>query len=580
MATRWMGSARRARTRLALLCLVGTLLLGCAPQVSGPGASGSSDSGASSAPKTLRIGTRKVPVEGLILFQGTSVGGPESGVTWHAGLVTYNERGDNIAHLAERVPTLDTEDWKVSPDGRMEVVWKLRPNVTWHDGTPLTASDLVFALEVLKDNDVPSIRGNWVPLAGDALAPDDHTFVMTWTQPYMLANSLSVSDLPPLPRHVIGDLYRQGDKQAFLNSPYWTAEFVGIGPYRMGVWDPGSHAEAVAFDRYFLGRPKIDRIIFRYIHDINTMVANLLAGELDMITVGSIKIQDVQTINQMWGHSGAGTVVGSINGIRHLWFQFRDPGAPYLRDVRVRQALVHGLDRQVIVDTLYYGLTQVADTLPQPSDPLHRLVEERGLPRHPFDPRRAEQLMAEAGWQRTGSGYDGPGGERFGIEIRTVGGSPENEREIVAIANLWSATGFNGRSYLIPSGAANANELRAKTEGVFSLPLRMEPEAMGSFTTPQISTEANRWRGTNRGGYSNPAYDRLYGEYLTALDTEKRQGLLADLLMLAATEVIFVPVYYDASTAYVAFRKGIRGPGEVSSQQLANLWNVQTWEVS
>jgi peptide/nickel transport system substrate-binding protein len=349
----------------------------------------------------------------------------------------------------------------------------------------------------------------------------------------------------------------------------------------MGELLPGSHIEALAFDQYFLGRPKIDRIIFRYMQDINVMVANLLAGELDMITVGSIKIQDVQTINQMWEPSGAGTVVGSINGIRRLWFQFRDPGAPWLRDVRVRRALVHGLDRQVIVDTLYAGMTQVADTLPQPNDPLYKLVEERGLPRHPYDVRRAEQLMSEAGWTRSPSdGYQGPGGQRFSIEIRTVGGSPENEREIVAIANLWSGSGFNGISHLIPSGVANANELRAKTEGVFSVPLRDEPEAMSNYITSQISTESTRWRGSNHGGYSNPVYDRLYDDYVTMLDSNRRQGLLADLLKMAADEVIFVPVYYDASTAYVAFRKGIRGPGQVSANQLANMWNVQTWEMS
>ena len=137
-----------------------------------------------------------------------------------------------------------------------------------------------------------------------------------------------------------------------------------------------------------------------------------------------------------------------------------------------------------------------------------------------------------------------------------------------------------GNARPIPSGVANADELRAKTEGVFSNPLRIDPESMGNFTSAQISTEANRWRGSNRGGYVNPLYDRTYGDYLTALETERRQGLLADLLKMAADEVIFAPVYYDASTAYVAFRKGIRGPGEVSSRQLANLWNVQTWDAT
>ena len=566
---------------ITMLLSAGLLVLSCAPQAVSPQDTSGSQQNQKGAPSTLRIGTRKVPTEGLILFQGTSVGGPESGVTFHAGLITFNERGEVLPHLAERIPTIESGDWRVSPDGRMDVVWKLRPNVTWHDGTPLSAEDLVLAMRVLRDDEVPSVRGRWVSLVMDAVAHDESTLIVTWREPYMLANAMSVSDLPPLPRHLIANLYEQGDKQAFVNSPYWTRDFVGVGPYRMGQWDPGSHAEALAFDGYFLGRPKIDRIIFRYIHDVNTMLANLLAGELDMITVGSIKGEDVLTIKQAWEPTNTGTVIASMHGIRRLWFQFRDPGAPWLRDVRVRRALVHGLDRQTIVDTLHHGLTQVADTLVDADDPLYKLAEARGLPRHPYDLRRAEQLMAEAGWTRSASaGYESAGGQRFGIEVRTVGGSPENLREILAIADLWSSAGFNGYTHLIPSGVANANELRAKAEGVFSVPLRNEPEAMGNYISSQISSERTRWRGSNHGGYSNPVYDHTYDEYITTLDLPKRQGLLADLLSLAAEEVIFVPVYYDASTAYTAFRKGIRGPGRVSANQLADLWNIQSWEVN
>src|SRR5439155_97059 len=76
-----------------------------------------------------------------------------------------------------------------------------------------------------------------------------------------------------LPRHLLLDAYERSDKQGFLNNQYWTREFVGLGPYRLGEWEFSSHTEGLAFDQYFLGRPKIDRVVFRYFGDVNSLVA-------------------------------------------------------------------------------------------------------------------------------------------------------------------------------------------------------------------------------------------------------------------------------------------------------------------
>src|SRR5439155_5836898 len=234
---------------------------------------------------------------------------------------------------------------------------------------------------------------------------------------YILANASGPSDLSPLPHHLLGALYEAGDKQAFSNLPYWTQEFVGLGPYRIREWIPGSHITALAGDDYFLGRPKIDEIVFRYFTDVPPLVAAALAGEIDVIPVGALKAEEAVTLKRAWESSGAGTVVISLNGLRVLYFQYRDPNAPWVRDARVRRALVHMQDRQTLVETLKGGLTTVGDTLPAPDDPLYRLVEQRGLARYPYDSRRADALMAEAGWSRgPGGAYQNATGQPFTIE--------------------------------------------------------------------------------------------------------------------------------------------------------------------
>src|SRR5204863_3000101 len=159
----------------------------------------------------------------------------------------------------------------------------------WHDATLLSTADFIFGTQVLRDEEIPVPRPRWLRLLDEVTSPDPGTLRVTWRQPYILANASGPVDLAPVPRHLLGDLYAAGDKNAFANSPYWTQSFVGLGPYKLGEWVLGSRQEANAFDEYFLGRPKIDRIEWRFFNDINVMVANLLDGELDVVTVGSLR---------------------------------------------------------------------------------------------------------------------------------------------------------------------------------------------------------------------------------------------------------------------------------------------------
>lgn len=165
--------------------------------------------------------------------------------------------------------------------------------------------------------------------------------------------------------------------------------------------------------------------------------------------------------------------------------------------------------------------------------------------------------------------------------MRTVGGNPENQREILTLADLWTKAGLNGTSYLIPNEATNAakDELRSKSEGVFANSIRNQPEALSEFHTSQMSSEATRWRGNNRGGHSDLAFDRLYDQYIGTLEAAPRQSLLADLLKMTADDVIFVPMYYYFGTVSVAVRNGVRGPGPINPIQLASGLNVHSWEM-
>src|SRR5207244_7983774 len=133
-----------------------------------------------------------------------------------------------------------------------------------------------------------------------------------------------------------------------------------------------------------------------YVGDVNAIIAGLLAGEYDVIPYGGLlDAGQVATIRQTWAE---GNTVTMEKGVRAIWLQFRDPSAPWVGDLRVRQAMVHALDKQALSDALQAGIAGPVDLVLPPTDPAFRLAEQNGVARYPFDPSRSRQLFAEAGW--------------------------------------------------------------------------------------------------------------------------------------------------------------------------------------
>src|SRR5207244_2294634 len=104
--------------------------------------------------------------------------------------------------LAEWVPTRENGDWVLNPDGTMLTTFKLRPNIRWHDGVPLTAQDLAFAYQVFIDPSL-AFRSELEKRMSSVETTDDHTVKITWSEPYAFASALGMQDLAPLPRHLL-----------------------------------------------------------------------------------------------------------------------------------------------------------------------------------------------------------------------------------------------------------------------------------------------------------------------------------------------------------------------------------------
>jgi peptide/nickel transport system substrate-binding protein len=499
---------------------------------------------------------------------------------FHANLTALDSQSELVPRIAEKIPTIDDGDWRVLPSGGMEITWKLRPNVFWHDGTPLTAEDFVFGFEVINDSALAIEPLGQSPNIASVRAADPRTLVMTWKSQSSFGNVNSHDGVPPLPRHLLEPLYTSGDKVAFENSPYWKEQWVGLGPYRLINWQLGSFMEAQAFDQYFLGRPNIDRLIIRYVGDVNALVANVLAGEIDIIPAGAqLDIGQMVVLRQAWETSGAGNTMFNPKSVRTLYLQFRDPAAPWVQHVRVRQALLHSLDRDQLVETLLYGLTQRADYYVPPGESVHRLAEERGLPKYLFDPARAERLLGEMGWTRgPDRSFRNSAGQQFQIDV-TVDGQGDNIKEAETLAGYWSAVGFQSRATPYPAGIASQDgrQIRHSIQGVMLWPWNFGVADPRIATSTEIGTNANRWNGGNYGGYVHPTYEGLWEQLTNELDAPKRREIHFQMVKHLAEELPVFPLFYRVTG--LAALKSVQGPGRTAPLQAASSWNVHTWDL-
>src|SRR4051812_6554013 len=281
----------RSRTLSTLVLMAMVFAVACAS--SEPKAA--PDSGSAAAPAASPAQVKRVnaammgePSAFIARMNGTQITIPGIGdleMLVNASLTELNGESRMQPQLAEAVPSLDNGLWQLLPDGRMQTTWKIRQGAQWHDGTPFTSADVVFASTVDQDKEVPVLKPVGYGWVEKVEAPDARTVLVTWNRPYVDADTMfSNAFTSPMPRHLLEETF-SSDKQRFMTLPFWSQDFVGSGPFVVRQFVPGNSIILQANDHYVLGRPKIDEIQLRFVLDPNTLVTNILAGDTDL-TIG------------------------------------------------------------------------------------------------------------------------------------------------------------------------------------------------------------------------------------------------------------------------------------------------------
>lgn len=335
---------------------------------------------------------------------------------WNCWAWDFDDQNNPHPVLVKEMPSV--ENGGISPDGKV-ITLKLRDDVVWSDGTPITANDFVFTYEmVMNPNNTVATTSPYDKLE-KVEAPDTWTVVMTFKEPFAAWQATLWNGL--LPVHILRPIF---EAEGTIDNAEWNlAPTVGCGPFVFQEWESGSFARFVANDKYWLGRPKIDEIFIRFVPDDASQVAALKAGDGDLGTF--IAYSDIPALEE------AGVkMVKVFSGYNEGWYFYLHPEKrhPAMQDVLVRQAIALAFDRFSLCEDLLLGLTK-----PPATYWANTPWQDPTLEPWPYDPERARQLLDEAGWKDTnGDGVR----DKDGVELVLTLGTTTREirRDTQAVA--------------------------------------------------------------------------------------------------------------------------------------------------
>jgi peptide/nickel transport system substrate-binding protein len=407
-----------------------------------------------------------------------------------------------------------------------------------------------------------------------ATAPDPRTFVVHWSAPFV--NAYRAPGLTPMPRHLLESQY-ESDKTNLINSPYTTTQFVGLGPYRVAQWDQGSELLFTRFDQYYQGRPPLDSVNVKIIGDANALIANILAGAVDVILSEGADLDAVLEVKQRWEGTGNQVYILPFapgSGLRHFEIQFRpeyaQPTRFGLADHTVRQAFYQSINRQNLTDIITRGYGPVADSWVPPYHALRPALES-AIPPLPYDPARSQQLLTQAGWVR---GNDGvlvhqQTGERFETTLYSSQGA-NVERAINVVADDWKTAGAVVNLSVIPIALGTDREYRSKLPGAgYTGGVGYDAFSADRLHSKFIAGPSNGWSGSNRGGFSNPQVDALIDRILVTIDQTQQIELQRQLLQAQMGDIAVMPLFWDI--AVVPVLANVKGLDK-------GVWDIFHWQ--
>lgn len=471
-------------------------------------------------------------------------------------LVATDPEGQDVPILAARVPT--TENGDIARDGRA-ITYHLRHGVRWQDGAPFTSRDVAFSWRAIMNPKTAVATRHGYDRVDRVETPDPFTAIFRLKGPFAPAvhTFFAHSDSPIeiVPAHL---LERYGD----LNKIPFNSKPIGTGPYRIERWVRGERIDYVANERYYLGKPRIPKIVVHFVPDENTVVNQLRAHELDWFLQATPK-----TYPQLHAIAGYDVRLVRFNGADSIIFNTTH--APF-SDARLRRAVGLAIDKAKLVDETTYGTT-VPATEDIPSfmwafNP-HAGTDKRDL-------LGARALVAAAGYRIGSDGIGVRDDKRLamGLAFRTDSITDRNRGVVIAsmLHDVGIEVQLKGYTTALLYGPYSEHGILAN--GQYDASLETWYSGVDPDDSTQLLCSERPPNGYNWSRYCNPALDAAEQVALAHYDLSTRRRAYGDIQQILARDAPFVYLWWPRQIEAVSSDLAHFRPNGI-----VETWNAYQW---
>ncbi|MEO8544236.1 MAG: peptide ABC transporter substrate-binding protein [Burkholderiaceae bacterium] len=525
----------------------------------------------------------------LLWWQGATLLNPHFAVgtkdqegsrIFYEPLAGWDPDGNLFPVLAAEVPT--RENGGLAADGK-SVTWKLKRNVTWHDGTPFTADDCLFNWEYAKDPATAAVStGSYKDVMVEKI--DSHTIKVIFSKPTPFWADAFVGTRGMLiPKHLFGP-YAGGKSRDAPNN----LKPVGTGPYKFADFKPGDMVRGVINTGYHMpNRPYFDAIEMKGGGDAASAArAVLQTGEYDY--AWNLQVED-EVLKKMEAGGKGKVSITSGGNIEFIQLNMADPNTeldgeranpkskhPIFSDPAVRSAIAMLVDRKSVQDFIY-GRAGIATGNFLNAPPRVRSPNTKWE----FNIDKAAATLEAAGWKKGGDGIREKGGKKLKFVFQTsINGPRQSTQAIIKQACQKAGVELELKS-VTASVFFSSDVANPDTYGKLWCDMQMytttmtQPDAeqfMDQYTSWEVSSKANKWQGRNITRWTNAEYDKIYKEAQGELDPVKRSALFIRMNDLPCDDHCIVPVVWRprASGTNLKLYAPLSGWDN-------DLWKLQDW---
>ncbi len=536
--------------------------------------------------KELKIGISQ-EFESLNLLIASTVAAHYMGPLVIRTLNTLDPDAKWYPMLAKQIPTIKNGLAKiVTVDGKKKIVatWEIIDKAKWGDGTDLTCADFQFTLKVGTNNNVSTAERETITLVEkidfDPKTPRKCIFTYEKAK-WDFAN---LPQFYPLPKHLESEIYEKYkaeplgyDKNTnYVKNP--TNPGLYCGPYVVSEMKLGDHVTMVR-NKYFYGpQAKIEKIIFKLIPNTGTLEANLRSGTIDMISNLGLTFDQALALDKKVKAEKLPYDVQFVqsNTYEHIDLNLDNP---ILKDINVRKALLHAINRDDLVKALFEGKQPPALHFIDPKDPWYT-ADPKFVKTYRYSKRDADRLLTEAGWKKNDKdGYRYKDGKKLSLSLMSTAGNKTRETVEAYLQEEWKQVGVEITIKNQPGRVFFGETTRKHAfEGMAMYAWASNPENNPRSTqhSKSIPSAKNSYSGQNQPGWVNPKMDAAIDAMDLEFDYNKRLDLAHEMVKYYSEDIPVLPLYYRADISVVP--KNLKN-FRMSGHQFYETYNAENWSL-